>query len=379
MEPIRYCYIASWRYSFASNWCALMNPEKALRLKQKAEELFQQEKYDKALETIVKSLEEHPENPIAWQLQGLIQEACGFKNEAVASFKEALARDVNCEMAYIGIARVHRARKDYFKAFETLANIVNRNPASTNVRQFVLDILENDNAAEWEELFKTQPEIIVKLLQTAGNDIEYKYKMTGVLKNVAVAKPELFQGKALDIINELAKSSDEEIRSTAYVLLVAAYEASPTIIDNHKHMLRSGVKDSNNYVQKSTGGIIKSMLDYFPNFLTGEEELLTKALENPLIADVLLKTLPVCPNCRNQENLYLQKVIEGEKLLRLYCDKCNTSFYRQPGAKTVQVMDKGEKRMKGPVVCPECKMQYLIFSDADKLYSCSVCRKWYSQ
>jgi tetratricopeptide (TPR) repeat protein len=355
-----------------------MNPEKALKLKQKAEELFQQEKYDKALETIVKSLEEHPENPIAWQLQGLIQEACGFKNESLASFKEALARDTNCEMAYIGIARVHRARKDFFKAFQTLADITKRDPASKNLRQFVLDILENDNAAEWEELFKTQPEIMVKLVQNAGNDIDFKYKMTGVLKNVAVAKPELFQGKALDIINELAKSSDDEIRSTAYVLLVAAYEASPTIIENHKHMLKSGVKDSNNYVQKSTGGIIKSMIDYFANFLVGEEELLTQALENPLIAEILLKTLPVCPNCRDQEHLYLQKVIDGEKILRMYCEKCDTKFYRQPGARTVQVMDKTEQRMKGPVVCPECKMQYLIFSDADKMYSCSVCRKWYT-
>jgi tetratricopeptide (TPR) repeat protein len=352
-----------------------MNPEKALKMKQKAEELFQQEKYDKALEMIVKSLEEHPENPIAWQLQGLIQEACGFKNEAVSSFKEALARDMNCEMAYIGIARVHRARKDFFKAFETLADIAGRDPASKNLRQFVLDVLENDNKAEWEELFKTQPEIIVKLLQKAGVDIDFKYKMTGVLKNVAVAKPELFQGNALDIINELAKSPDEEIRSTAYVLLVAAYEASPVVIENHKHMLKAGVKDSNNYVQKSTGGIIKSMLDYFPNFLAGEEELLTKALENPLIADVLLKALPLCPNCRDQEHLHLQKVIEGEKLLRLYCEKCDTRFYRQPGAKTVQVMDKKEQLMKGPIVCPECKMQYL--KNEDSTLYCSMCRKWF--
>nr|MDO8088835.1 hypothetical protein [Candidatus Sigynarchaeum springense] len=357
------------------------NPEKAAKLKARAEELFQQEKFDKALEMIVKSLEEHPENPLAWQLQGLIQEACGYKNDAITSFKEALVRDANCEMAYIGMARVHRARKDYFKAFQTLADVVNRNPTSENVRQVILDILENDNKAEWEELFKTQPEIVIKLVQNAatGKDIDFKFKLTGLLKNVAVAKPELFQGKALDIISELAKSKDDEIRSTAYVLLVAAYEASPVIIENHKPMLKAGVKDPNNYVQKATGGIIKSMLDYFPNFLPGEEELLTQALENPLIADILLKTLPSCPNCRDQENLYLQKIIEGEKMLRFYCEKCDITFYRQPGARTVKLMDKTEKRMKGPVVCPECKMQYLTFSEADKLYSCSVCRKWYTQ
>ncbi|MEX2727172.1 MAG: hypothetical protein Q6353_007960 [Candidatus Sigynarchaeum springense] len=327
----------------------------------------------------MKALDEHPENPLAWQLQGLIQEACGYKTEAITSFKEALARDANCEMAYVGMARVHRARKDFFKAFQTLAEVTSRNPASENVRQIILDILENDNKAEWEELFKTQPEILVKLLQNAGNDIDFKYKLTGVLKNVAVAKPELFQGKALEIINELSKSKDDEIRSTAYVLLVAAYEASPIIIENHKSILSMGVKDPNNYVQKATGGIIKSMLEYFPNFLAGEEELLVQALENPLIADILLKTLPACPNCRDQENLYLQKIIEGEKMLRFYCEKCETKFYRQPGAKTVQILDKAEQRMKGPIVCPECKMQYLTFSEADKLYSCSVCRKWYTQ
>ncbi|NMC04171.1 MAG: hypothetical protein GYA24_03110 [Candidatus Lokiarchaeota archaeon] len=355
------------------------NPEKALKLKQKAEELFAQEKYDKALETVVKSLEEHPENPLAWQLQGLIQEACGYKNESLASYKEAIVRDNNCEMAYIGMARVHRTRKDFFKAFSILADVTKRNPASTNIRQIILDVLENDNASEWTELFKTQPEIIVMLVQNAGNDIDFKYKMTGVLKNVAVAKPELFQGKALDIINELAKSTDEEIRSTAYVLLVAAYEASPTIIENHKHMLKSGVKDPNNYVQKSTGGILKSMIEYFPNFLAGEEELITQALENPLIAEILLKAMPLCPTCRDQENVYMQKVIEGEKLLRFYCDKCDTRFYRQPGAKTVQLMDKSEQRIKGNIVCPECKMQYLMFSEQDKMYSCSVCRKWYTE
>nr|MDO8109643.1 hypothetical protein [Candidatus Sigynarchaeota archaeon] len=356
----------------------MVNPEKAAKLRQRAEELFQKEQYEKALEFIVKSLEEHPDNPLAWQLQGLIQEACNYKNEAVQSFNETLTRDKNCETAYLGIARIHRLRKDYFKAFEMLAEMANRNPASLILRQTILDVLENDNKAEWEELFKVQPEILIQIVKNAGNDVDFKYKMTGVLKSVAVAKPELFQGKALEIITELAKSEDDEVRSTAYVLMVAAYEASPVIIEKYKHLLTTGIKDKNNYIQKSTAGIIKSMLDYFPDFLAGQEELLVQALENPISAEVLTKTLPSCPQCKSQDNLYLQKVIPGEKLLRFFCEKCDIKFYRQPGSKTVNVMDKAESRMKGPVVCPECKMQYLVFIEQDKLYSCSVCKKWFT-
>lgn len=356
-----------------------MDPVKAAKLRQKAEELFDKEEYEKALEYIAKSLQEHQDNPIAWQLQGMIQEACNYKAEAVESFKETIRRDANCEIAYIGIVRIYRLRKDYFKAFEILADFANKNPASKLLRQVILDILENDNKAEWEELFKVQPEILINIVKNSNDDIDFKYKMTGVLKNVAVSRPELFQGKALEIISELANSEDDEIRSTAYVLLVAAYEASPVIIENYKQLLVNGVTDKNNYIQKSTAGIIKSMLDYFPDFLADEDDLLLQALEQPLVAEVLLKTLPSCPQCKSQDDMYLQKVIQGEKLLRFYCEKCDITFYRQPGNKTVSIMDKTESRMKGPIVCPECKMQYLVFNEQEKLYSCSVCKKWFTQ
>ncbi|HME55292.1 MAG TPA: hypothetical protein VKM55_23995 [Candidatus Lokiarchaeia archaeon] len=356
-----------------------MDPAKAAKLRQKAEELFDKEEFDKALEYIVKSLEEHPDNPIAWQLQGLIQEACNYKAEAIKSFQETIKRDSNCEVAYIGIVRIYRLRKDYFKAFEILADLASKNPSSKLLRQIVLDVLENDNKAEWEELFKVQPEILIEIVKNAKDDIDLKYKMTGVLKNVAVSKPELFQGKALEIISELANSDDDEIRSTAYILLVAAYEASPIIIEKYKQLLVNGVIDKNNYIQKSTAGIIKSMLDYFPDFLADEDEMLLQALEQPVVAEVLLKTLPSCPQCKSQDDMYLQRVIQGEKLLRFYCEKCDIKFYRQPGNKTVTVMDKAEARMKGPVVCPECKMQYLVFNEQEKLYSCSVCKKWFTQ
>nr|MDO8118800.1 hypothetical protein [Candidatus Sigynarchaeota archaeon] len=296
----------------------MVNPEKAAKLRQKAEELFEKGQHEKAMEYVVKSLEEHPQNFLAWQLQGLIQEAGNFKSEAIKSFNEALRLDTNCETAYIALARVYRSARHYAKAFNSLNDLVKLNPRSRLIRLVIEDVLENDNPAEWEEMFRNFPESLIETVKGSTDDVDFKYKITGLLKNVSIARPDLFKGKALEIIKDVAKSDDEEIRSTAYIILVAAYEASPGIINSVMEVLEQGVNDGSPYIQKAVAGIMKSLLNYFPNYLAGKDELVKKALEVPAIAEVALKMLPSCPKCHSQDDVYIQPFMTEEKLLRMH-------------------------------------------------------------
>jgi tetratricopeptide (TPR) repeat protein len=356
-----------------------MNPERAAKFRQQAQSLFEKKQYDKALEVVTKALQEHPDNPISWQLQGFIQEACNYRNEAIKSFQEAIKRDESCEIAYVSISRILREKKDFFKSFEILENISQKFPKSALLRQAVMEILEGRISAELTELFKVRPEIIINVLKNAEDDPDFKYKLTGTIKNVAVEKPEFFTGKAFEIIRELSKASDDEVRSTAYVLLVAVYEANPSIIEKNKDVLRAGIADKNQYIQKTTSGILKNLVNYFPNYLVGEEAMLTQALDGPVTAENIMRVLPACPNCHSQDDVYLQPIQENEKILRLYCEKCDVYYFKQPGSMATSVIDKGEKMLDGPVVCPSCKIQFLKWSEEAKLYGCSVCGKWYTQ
>ncbi len=353
-----------------------VNPEKAAKLRQKAEELFEKGQNEKAMEHVVKSLEEHPHNPLTWQLQGLIQESSSFKSEAIKSFTEALKLDNKCETAYIGLARVYRTGRHYAKAFDALNELVKMNPASKLIRLVIEDVLENENFSEWEVLFKNYPESLIETVRHSADDIDFKFKITGLLKDVSIARPDLFKEKALDIIKEIARTPDEEIRSTAYVVLVAAYEASPGIINAMMDVVHEGIKDPSPYIQKATAGIMRSLLNYFPNYLAGKDGLVAEALEVPTIAEVLLKVLPSCPKCHKQDEVYIQPFMADDKLLRMRCEMCDIYFTKEPGAKTVSVLEK--EKLSGAIICPGCKGQFLAWVENDKLYTCSVCNKFYS-
>ncbi|MBD3185853.1 hypothetical protein GF325_03405 [Candidatus Bathyarchaeota archaeon] len=301
-----------------------------------------------------------------------------FKKEAVQSFKQTIKLDKSCDLAYISLNKLYRDRKDYFKAMVVLADLVHENPTSPLLRQTVIEILESGLDVEIEEIFKIQPEILIELLQNAEDD-DFKYKMTGLLKNISVERPELYSGKAFNIIRELAESSDNEIRSTAYVILVAAYEANPRTIETlGLDLIEKGLKDQHNYIQRSTGGLLKSMLDYFPNYLAGRDDLIIMALENPQTASTIMKVLPKCPKCRSIEDVYLQKINKGDKILRFYCEKCELGYFKSPGSNMVQEIEKSKKKFKGPIICPSCKGQFLKWIEEDAVYNCSVCSKYFT-
>lgn len=353
-----------------------MDPAKATKFRVKAEQLLAAGKPDKALDQIIKSLDQHPDNPLAWELQGIIQMELRFDREAAQSFSEAIKRNPESELSYIHLSRILRSRKDLFKAMGVLAKLADIKPESYMLQQTVLDILENEDTV-WEELFKVQPEILIKVLNHAADE-EFKYKMTGLLKRVAVERSELFLGKAFNVIRSLADSDDDEIRNTAYILLVAVFEANPREIVKNFDLVEKGIKDSNKFVLRSTAGVMKSLLEYFPNFLFGHDEIIVAALENPTIAEQILKIIPPCPKCKSQDNLYLQKLEKDEKLIRLYCETCDVDFYKSPGMKVVEVIDDEELKLSGPVICPLCHGQFLKWVDDEKLYTCSVCNKWFT-
>lgn len=358
-----------------------MNPDKANKLRLKAQELLGKNQPEKALEAIMKSLDEHPDNPLSWQMQGLVQEACNYRNEAVQSFKEAIKRDKMNELSYLGIYRILRTKKDTFNAFQWLANLASVNPASPLLRESVCDVLETENKEEWNELFKVRPDVLVAAIKNASGDadLDFKYRITGLLKNVGVANPELFQAKALDIILELATSPDGEIRNTAFILLVAAYEASPTIMEQEaiRGLLARGVSDPSTFIQRTAGGLIRSILDYFPNYLAGMEDVLDAAFDAPHVADSILKACPSCPRCRSQDEVYMMKMRPDEKIVRFHCEACDFHYFKQPGSRAALELDKGDKKV-GLVICPLCKIQILNWSDPDGMYTCSICNKWFS-
>ncbi|MHA1684007.1 MAG: hypothetical protein ACTSUE_23920 [Promethearchaeota archaeon] len=355
-----------------------MDAEKAVKFKKKAEDLFAAGKEEKALENVIKALEYHPDNPLTWQLQGLIQQSCGFKREAAESFKHAIKLDKDCELSYVSLFKLLRSRKDLFRAMEVLETLSRVNPESELLRATVIEILESEVEAEIEEIFKIRPELIIEIVGNAKDD-QFKYKITGLLKNISVDRPELFAGKAFDIIKVLAKSKDDEIRSTAYVLLVAAYEANPRTIESvGLDLIKEGIRDKHNYIQKSTGGLVKSILEYFPNYFAGRDDIIILALETPETAPIVLKVLPPCPKCKSIDEVYLQKIQEGDKILRFYCQKCDVGYFKSPGSRIVKKIEKSEKKLKGPIVCPSCKGQFLAWNEADGLYSCSVCSKYFT-
>ncbi|MHA1791573.1 MAG: tetratricopeptide repeat protein [Promethearchaeota archaeon] len=356
-----------------------MNEEKANKARRKAEDLFSNGKYEKALDMVIKSLELNPRDPGSWQLQGIIQQALGLNRDAITSYQQAIKLDNKAELSYTNLCKLWRNKRDYFKEMNVLRELVNINPKSELLRNEILGVLGGNVAKEIEELFKIQPEILIKIINNTEDDEDYKYQITSMLKNVATSFPELFAGKAFNVIKELVKSKDDEIRSTGYLLMIAAYEANPRTIESlGLDLIRKGLKDSNLYIRKSCGGLLKSMLNYFPNYLTGNEDIIESALEKPEVAPIIIKIIPPCPKCKTLDEVYLKKNQGNEKLLRLYCKNCNVDYYKPPGSVSAKIIEKKSQELKGPIICPLCKKQFLKWIEGDNLYKCSICNKYFT-
>ncbi|MHA1369818.1 MAG: tetratricopeptide repeat protein [Promethearchaeota archaeon] len=353
-----------------------MDPNKAAKFRGRAQECMAKNDYDKALEWIYKSLEEHPSNPVSWELQGIIQNKLRLFNDALQSFREAVKLNPDSELSWLMIASLLRQKKDYMGSLETLYNLLQRNPRSQGVHSAVFEMLEKHDYI-WDDLFRVQPELLIMTAENLDSSSK-KIKLLDLLDQVVKERPELFKGDAFKVVRTLICDDADAVRERAYFLLRALYDANPQIMEKNLNLLRLGLADSNESINRVSGALLRAILDYFPEFIAGDEKLLISALEHPVVAQIILSLMPACPNCNSRDDVYLRNIDTDTKNIYFYCEKCDIDYYKKPGFPNAHKSSRRGQKISGPIICPICNQQFLIFKESEGLYHCSLCNKWYT-